>query len=519
MLPEKQPLHISQALNIQATEGDLDFFDGNLAFDSLLFIDPFLVKISPVEAERVLFDRFGIFFKHAYEQTLRAKFDQKEIASLLHKFSFKEPKEINLGYTQGSNQGSGLASSFASILIKFFLHHAASSILIKESNYPDSKINPNIFAIVSDGLGSDGISDLSGCLLMDYLIEYTQEQCRKYGVAMKHLPVRQTFDYEVLEWTNGVYAELPENPLRQGEPIVFVPKRFLRAEEPNNAKSKIVGILSADPHLNERFASLLMKKLSDISLQEVIDAVMKDEEAETIIQRYIKQIETDGTKPYDFNKDVLYMMAIKKFDQYFNGKIKSTEPKSCDDLLMHTQALLDEFDKELSARDGWKEQWYENDKKRMQPNQEVVLGKCLRAMGYAYFKHLPHVTFAPESDTGNGCVDFCIIHKDCKITIELKKLMNNTQTGEDKLPAYLHGIQKQLPEYSILMEATYAFYVTGQHFKETVGKRPRNHTYRTEEIKKALPNAELLIQRSVPHFKKLFYINIDLSPRPSASKL
>lgn len=516
-MPDLQPFHITQAFNIQQKENELDFFDANLVYDSKLFIDPFLVKLSPISEERSLFDRFGLFFKNAYDKTIRARPNDNEVERLKQHLSFKEPVEVCLGYTQKSNKGSGLASHFAARLINFFLSHAASNILVKDENYPDNKINPNIFAIVSEGLGSDGISDLSACLLMDFLIAYTQEQCKALEIPLKRLPVRQAFDFDELEWTNGMYVDLPENPLREGEPIVFVPKRFLRAEETANAKSKIIGILTDDPHLNERFSTLLSKNISELSLQEIVDAVMRDDEAETILKQYIRILEAEGANPYDFNHDALGMMVLKKFDKYFDGKVRAAEPRNCNELLSHTKSLIEEFNQLMSQKDGWKEQWYEMGG-ALSPNKEVVFGRWFRAMGYAYFKHLPDVTFLPEVDTGNGCADFCVIHRDCRITIEVKKLLNANLTGPEKIPAYLHGIKKQLPQYTIAMNATYAFYMTGQHYKETGKKNAKNHTPRTIEIQELIPETEAMIKASIPHFQNLFYINVDLSPRPSASK-
>lgn len=517
-MPEHQPLHISQAFTIKQDEKDLDFFDANLVFDSKLFIDPFLVKLSPIAEEKALFDRFGIFFKNAYDKTIRARPHESEVERLKKHLSFKEPKEISLGYTVKSNKGSGLASQFATRLINFFLSHTASYILVKDENYPDKKINPNIFTIVSEGLGSDGISDLSACLLMDYLIQYTQEHCKTFGIPLKRLPVQQTFDFSELEWTNGIYADLPENPLRPGEPIIFVPKRFLRAEGSENAKGKIIGILRDDPHLNDRFSSLLSKKIDELSLQEIVDTIMRDKEVETIMQRYIRILESEGVNAYDFDHDALGMMALKKFDHYFDGRFSKKEPANCEELLEHTQALIQEFNQLLSQRDGWREQWIEKDG-ILYPNKEVVFGRWFRAMGYAYFKHLPDVTFLPEVDSGNGCADFCIIHKDCRIAIEVKKLLNSNLTGPEKIPAYLHGMIKQLPVYSNLMKATYAIYITGQHYKETSKRNAKNHDNRAKEIEALIPEIQEEMKTANPNFCTLFYVNIDISPKPTASKV
>ncbi len=56
------PIHFSQAYSLTHVEKELEFFDLNLEYDSRLFIDPFLIKKSPNDEERLLFKRFGDFF-------------------------------------------------------------------------------------------------------------------------------------------------------------------------------------------------------------------------------------------------------------------------------------------------------------------------------------------------------------------------------------------------------------------------------------------------------------------------
>src|SRR4030042_3208339 len=99
---QRQPLHITQALGIKAKENELDFFDANLFYDSLLFVDPFLLKRSPESYERKLYNRFTQYFKIAFQKSINAKTDENSSDELLRFLSFPEPKEINLGYTKSS---------------------------------------------------------------------------------------------------------------------------------------------------------------------------------------------------------------------------------------------------------------------------------------------------------------------------------------------------------------------------------------------------------------------------------
>ena len=460
-----------------------------------------------------------MFFKEAYKKSISAKSNDREISKLENFLSFTEPIELNLGYTAHSNKGKGLKSKFAKVLVGFFLENTASRIIDNDELYPDKFFNPAVIQLVTENFGPDGISDLSAGLIMDYLIYYTQKQCEIWKIDIKELPVRNRFNFDDMEWLNGEYALLPENPLRRGEPVIFVPKRFLRTDNglaSDDIKRKILGILAQDPNLKEKFSNLLLKNIKEIEIEEIRGIILQDQ---SIITKYLELREKEDNSPYDFNFDYFGFLYIKKFADYFKGLKINKDINSCGDLLNHANKLIEEFEKEFSKRDGWKEMWVPGKSGRQKPNKEVTFGRFFRAMGHAYFNKLPQITFDSEVGTGNGFLDFRIIYKECRIAIELKLLCNATNAGKPPIKAYLHGIERQLPEYTVLTEAIYSFYITGQHWNETVGKKPRNHSSRIKEIEERIPNSEAKIREEFPQFVKLFYKNIDLTPRASASKL
>ena len=139
-------------------------------------------------------------------------------------------------------------------------------------------------------------------------------------------------------------------------------------------------------------------------------------------------------------------------------------------------------------------------------------------MGYAYFKQLPDVTFIPEAGTGNGLVDFHIIYKNCRALVELKLLNNSSTKGEPPIAAYLHGIQRQLPQYVINSDAKFAYYLTGQHYAHNNEGKP-DHSSRLSAIQAAQPQVEIDLRAAVSNFESLKVINIDMSQKPSASKI
>lgn len=519
---KQKPLHISQAFNLSKIEADLDFFDANLKYDTRLFIDPFLLKRSSDETERTIFKRFGSFFKHAHGMAISAK-SENDLDKLKEFLDFPEPKEINLGYTKESNKGSGLGSKFATALFQFFLNNTARRLIVEEYLYPDNSFNPGALPIFAKDLGPDGISDLTANLMMDYLIKYTQEKCDELGIPKKELPVKEAFDFNNMEWTGGYYANLPENPLRAGESIVFVPKRLLREQETitfEDARRTIVGILKTDPNLAPKFQDLLSKSIGDIEIEDLNGALLQEE---SLLTKYLQSVERKPIDSYDFEKDFLAFLAFKNFADYFRNEIKPQTISTCEELLSHTERLIVLFKKRLEDKGGWKDMWVLGTGKNDKPRKEAVFGRVFGGMGEAYFDQVKNVIFDYEIGTGTGFVDFRVSLPPCKINIELKWLYRTNPTGTPpKIKAYLHGIKRQLTKYIEINEAHYGIYITGQHFNDPYNpknKGVKNHSNRVVEIKNEIPQIEKDLKLKVPDFQKLLYENIDLSPKLSPSKI
>lgn len=509
--------HVSQLFDLPE-DAEFDFFDANLEFDSPVFIDPFLLKKSPLPREAELFDRFTDYFRYVYDKsselTLKTGITPRAFERLL---TFHEPKNIYMGYTEDSNDGKG--PNLTKRLLNFFLESSAKRFVRETEYFPDHQYNPVSLQVFTDGVGPDGISDITANLIMDYLIEYTIEQAQKWNMKLTPMLAlnQDGFDFEAMEWRGGAYYSLPENPLRKGEPIILVPRRLLRGfeEVKDNTVGRVVSILRADPQLSEKFSGLLSKAVKDISTAEIRAVFMQEG---TVHYRYLQSLEQQRQVPYDFSEDFLGLLSDKDYSKHF-ANFELGDIDNCDQLKSKVEQLIGEFSKEFSKRDGWKDAWKKTPKGSLTPQTEPVIGRRFRGMGFAFFCHFENVTFIPEAGTGNGLVDFHVIYKSCRIVIELKLLNNSASKGKtDPIPAYLHGIQRQLPEYIELSEAKHGYYVTGQHFDGNQGTKV-DHTYRIDEIQKLVPVVEAALKGKLQNFGTLNYVNIEMMPRESASKL
>lgn len=505
--------HISQFFNL-SNDDEVDFFDANLVRDSRVFIDPFLLKNSPVEAERQLFERFGDFFRFAYDKSLESDIAAYSRGDLKKLLTFPEPKYINMGYTASSNAGHG--PSLADRLMTFFVDTTARRFVRETEAFPEQKYNPISLQVFTDGIGFDGISDITANLIMDYLIGYTIEQADRYGVARKpNTKVdHDGFDFEEMKWKRGGYYELPRNPIRPNEPLLLVPHRLIRGldEVYDNPPSLVMSILRTDPELATEFASLVSKPIKEINIEDVREVFKQDT---SVHKRYLESLELGRNKPYNFEKDPLNLLADKKFAGYFDD---TAQPEVTDDSQLNdaVKQLIEVFKNHFEIQDGWKQAWASTVPPK--PAQERAIGMILRGMGLAYFARDDATHFIPETGTGNGSADFTVIHGSSVVVIELKLLGNSAKAGPKKVSAYIHGITHQLPNYAHNLKAKYAHYVTGQHFKSDVPKQ-RNDTPRIAEIQAQLPSVEADLKTKVSGFQGVTYTNVVMVPHGTASEL
>lgn len=513
---DKSKYHFTQVYEIKQDENDLDFFDVNLKYDTPLFIDPFLLKNSTVGSDRELFTRFGLFFKDALKKISNINLeDQVEKEFFLDHLTFKEPKQLYLGFTADSNEGSGPGPGFAKVLFNFFVNQTLKKIIDKEELYPENKFNPSVFEIVAKNVGPDSISDLSACLIMDYLIEYTQAVCKEFDIPTKPLATPRYFNFEEMEWVEGAYRELPENP-HTGMAVILTPKRILRGydiKHDKNITHNLQHLLELDPILKLRFADFIKKNVSEVSADEVHSILINND---GLIKHILDRMEGKNPGQYDFVSDPDNLLSLKFFADFFRER-KPSEPTECKDVLNNLFDFLKHFQKYIRHNGGWKDFWIRKGAKLSECREEKI-GRQFHAMGFSWFSRDKDYTFCNEVSHGNGFVDFYLIYKNCRIVIELKKLSNNSNTGSENLPAYIHGYKKQLPEYVKQHDAKYAVYLTGQHHKSLIKGR-KNHDNRVNEIENLTEEIEKELQNEIDNFESLHYVNIDLSPQASPSTI
>ncbi|OYD87764.1 hypothetical protein CDG77_27575 [Nostoc sp. 'Peltigera membranacea cyanobiont' 213] len=168
--------------------------------DLPLFIDPFLLFASDRAEYQALHDKI-----------VGHLINLKQIAignpqSGLNLFQFPEVKQNWLGLCKWGNNGKGLGPKFARNLITAFNGFYAN--FGNEDITTSSHIEK--LTLVGTGIGRDFISDFTTNLMLEHLLEYTQEFARLHlqNGKRKIFSVRCSFDSNLMIWKPKTF-ELP----------------------------------------------------------------------------------------------------------------------------------------------------------------------------------------------------------------------------------------------------------------------------------------------------------------------
>jgi hypothetical protein len=229
--------------------------------DLPLFVDPFLLFASK-KAEYI----------HWHKKIVDHLIHLKHIAvnepeSDLRLFQFPEVKQNWLGMCKWGNNGKGLGPRFARDLIKSF--NGFYSDFGEETVSSSSHIEK--LTLVGSGVGRDFISDFSTNLMLEYLLNYSQEFAIKFlrEDQKREFSVRCYFDRKAMIWMPKTFI-LPFFYLDDGDFMLLTPLDILTKDEafisPGDLKSQFHKITSSleNPSLrsaiNDYFRSCLPKR-------------------------------------------------------------------------------------------------------------------------------------------------------------------------------------------------------------------------------------------------------------------
>jgi len=199
--------------NIPITQEEVDFAIPFLDEDIPLYVDPFLLWKSPSLQDNSLhlsitnsFNNLGYLINKGKERDAIQVLIQ---ASECNEVGFGNSK-TKIGKRFGVNLASRITNLFSSIpqISKSgFIHFEEIQLLV-------------------DNFSKDRVSDIACNYIQSFLVDYTIEQCEKYGIPIERVSLDNLYDTK----SNKFITEktfLPINPITK-TPILLVPKRWLR---------------------------------------------------------------------------------------------------------------------------------------------------------------------------------------------------------------------------------------------------------------------------------------------------
>jgi hypothetical protein len=198
--------------NIPITQEEVDFAIPFLDEDIPLFLDPFLLWKSPSQQDNSL----HLSLVNAFNRFGKLSITDRNCARQLL-IESSECREVGLGNGK-TKRGLKISENTADEILDLF----SSIPQIKAAGFAHFE---EIQLYVSN-ISKDRISDISCNFLKSFLIDFTQDECNKYSIPMKLFSRQSIYNMRTgridLEDVN-----LPFNP-EDGQPIIFVPKRWLR---------------------------------------------------------------------------------------------------------------------------------------------------------------------------------------------------------------------------------------------------------------------------------------------------
>jgi hypothetical protein len=460
-----------------------DWFDPDLAVDTRLFLDPFLLLDERSKEQSpwaTAHDQLIAHFARCYEILAKSgsagTLSEKIVRALL---SFPEPAELCLGYTSSGTSGSGSGARNATLIM--------GSIVTALRAGLDKPEHIEEIGILNEGIGADRISDAACNVLKPLIIRYTKEVARRHDLPMSKVRVRHSrCNTNTGRWIDE-HHYLPQNPFTR-QAVLLLPQRFL-----NN-----LPVLNSDDWFDSTFNADLRRDLNvqvgqRVPKAEIVRVARKHPER---IRQWADQLREAGhVKGYDFARDPLGLVGWQGAGENFakNNEL-AVRVRTQSDLNQFVEKLLELFRLFIEDQGGWRLLW--NDDKTEKPEGAAQL--ALLGMARPYCRS-HGVEIDREVDLGRGPVDFKLTGGPAvRVLIEAKKLHNGD---------FWNGLEHQLPSY-LKSDGTKCGWLLALRYRSggVSKRRPREVSIRVDRVNRRLGTS-------------IAVMVVDARPKPSASRI
>jgi len=193
---------------------EIDFTIPFLDEDIPFCVDPFLLWKSPSQQDNALHVALMNSFNHIGFLSNSGNSDEAIRRLILA----SECSEVGMGFSP-KREGVRIGKELASKIVSLF------TIIPQVKNSGFTHLEE--IQLLVDQISKDRISDLACTFLKSFLIDYTIEQCHKYGIPITNIEIKDVYDQRKNSFIDSEKVTLPVNPVTS-RPILLVPKRWLR---------------------------------------------------------------------------------------------------------------------------------------------------------------------------------------------------------------------------------------------------------------------------------------------------
>jgi len=198
---------------VSITQEEVDFAIPFIDEDIPLYVDPFLLWKSPSMQDNALHLSITNSFNHLGYLLSIGK--EKEAIEIIVRAS--ECNEVGLGNSK-TKEGKRIGEKLA---VKVLNQFRAIPQLKKNGFTHFEEVQ-----LLVDNFSKDRVSDIACNFIQSFLVDYTIEQCEKYGIPIERVKLQNIYNSK----TNSFGEEetdLPVNPNTKA-PIILTPKRWLK---------------------------------------------------------------------------------------------------------------------------------------------------------------------------------------------------------------------------------------------------------------------------------------------------
>lgn len=195
------------------SQSNVDFFNLNLEKDNLAFVDYNRLTFQSDSLCIKMNDKLKAYLFRLFEAAAK---DSKNGLVLLD--GINECNYTFLGYSKGKPGGKSLGDTLKLLFL--------SALAFLKEAYLKDQLSLNTMRLGIKNISYDRVSDFTVNIIIEYLIEYTNQQCTLHNIECGTKVILDSFDLKSGTWKESKYL-LPNH---NDKPIIFIPKKLISSK-------------------------------------------------------------------------------------------------------------------------------------------------------------------------------------------------------------------------------------------------------------------------------------------------